>query len=232
MLLGKEILFSSKKNKAVTLPYLIFNAQGARNGSRYFDTGIIPGPTTRVELLMGRNSSAALNVGWQTGCRSGWVSNALMLNYTPIPGRCWLIYNNGTYDINVKPVDSSFSAVYVSFGANGILEAGDVVLNTGQNLSLANNSLYIGDVNENGTPKGGTDSQGSAKMFWCKIYEGNTLVKHYLPAQQSGAPVLHELVADAYLQSEGSFGVSSIVYGEETVTLVNGGKIEMETALI
>lgn len=154
-----------------------------------------------------------------------------MLNYGPSRGRCWIVYNGGgTYELNVRPVDVNFSAVLVSFGADGVLSAGSETFASGQALSLANNALFIGDVNENGRPKGSSDGQGSAKMYWCKIYENDALVKHYVPAQQNGSSVLHELVSDTYLSSIGSFAESSIAYGEETVTVVDGGKIEMEVA--
>ena len=218
--------------ETLDLPYLIFNTVGQRSRSRYFNTGIVPGANTRVELLMGRNPSAALDIGCQFGCRAGWVSKALMLNYGPVRGRCWIIYGDGTYGLDVQPADPEYSAVLVSFGADGTMSAGDQVLASGQALSLANNAFYIGDVNENGRPKGSSDSQGSAKMYWCKMYEGSTLVKHYVPAQQNGEAVLHELVSDSYLSSTGStssFAASTIAYGTETVTVVNGGRIEMET---
>ena len=234
MLPGARMLFGGGAadeggTKVVTLPYLLFNVNGKRNGSRYFNSGIVPGASTKVEFLMGRNDAYVNDFGgWQSGCRTGWVSNALMLNYGPKIGRCWIVYDNGTYGMNEYPADPSFGAVLVTFDALGNMSVGSSELSTGQPLSLAGNAFYIGDVNENGTPKGGTDSQGSAKMYWCKIYEGGVLVKHYVPDRQNGEAVLHELVSDSYLSSEGSFAASSIAYGEETITLVDGGKIEMK----
>lgn len=217
-------------SETLELPYLIFNTVGQRSRSRYFNTGVVPGANTRVELLMGRNPSPALNIGWQTGCRTGWVSNAIMYNHGSSDNISWIIYNNGTYGLRCQPVDPAFGALLVSMGADGTMSTGDQVLASGQALSLANNAFYIGDVNENGRPKGSSDSQGSAKMYWCKMYEGSTLVKHYVPAQQNGEAVLHELVSDSYLSSTGStssFAASTIAYGTETVTVVNGGRIEM-----
>ena len=173
-------------SETLELPYLIFNVNGQSRGSRYFNTSVVPTATTRMELLMGRTQSPASTTGCQFGCRSGWVRNALMLNYGPGDYYCWIIYNDGTYDLRRKPVDRDFGAVFVSFGSDGTLVAGAETLVTGQPLSLANNALFIGDVNENGRPKGSSDGQGSAKMYWCKIYENDALVKHYVPAQQNG----------------------------------------------
>lgn len=215
--------------RVVTLPYFIFNPSEGSGGSRYFNSGIVPAASTRVELLMGRNPAATLDRGWETGCRTGWISNALSLNYSPISGRVWIIYGDGTYGMNEVPVDPEFGAVLISFGADGVMSAGNVVFDSGQPLVLAGNSIYIGDVNVNGTDNSIVAGQGSAKMYWCKIYDGQTLVKHYVPDWRNGSPVLHELVSGAYLQSTGRFAESTIVYGTETVTVVDGGKIEMTT---
>lgn len=85
-----------------------------------------------------------------------------------------------------------------------------------QNLSPANYSLFIGDVNENGSAKGRTDSQGSGRLFWVKIYESGTLTHHYIPEEYNGQAGLYDAVANAHLQStsQTSMAASSIQYGE------------------
>lgn len=85
-----------------------------------------------------------------------------------------------------------------------------------QNLSPANYSLFIGDVNENGTAKGRTDSQGSGRLFWVKFYESGTLTHHYIPEEYNNQAGLYDAVADAHLQStsQTSMAASSIQYGE------------------
>lgn len=57
-------------------PCLDFNTIGQPNKSRYFNTNVVPTINTSIEYLIGRNPNPALNTGWQSGVRAGWVSKA------------------------------------------------------------------------------------------------------------------------------------------------------------
>ena len=162
-------------------PYLDFNVNGVSRKSRYFNTNVKPTVNTSIEWCFGLISSPALKTGWQNGVRTGWISKALMFNFVPDGSNgIWYMWNSSDADEyagTTWQLTDKFAILKQE--AAGKIYVNDVLVHDfAQTLSPANYPIFIGDVNENGTAKGSTDSQGSGRIFWVKIYENNSLIHH------------------------------------------------------
>lgn len=199
-------------------PYLDFNVNGASHKSRYFNTNVLPTATMGIEYMLGAVSNPASNTGFQNGARTGWITKAsFMLNTSPqLNGQqIWMFWNSS--DQTFFDYDTTIPYTKCSYQPNGKAYINDILVKDfNASLQPAGYPLFIGDINENGTPKGRTDGQGSGRLFWVKIYENNSLIHHYVPEIYNSQAGLYDKVADEHLQSttSTSLDASSIQYGE------------------
>ena len=201
--------------------YIEFNTTGVLRQSRYFNSGVVPTAFTKVEIMLVRNLNPAKDVGFQCGCRTGWVSGAMQLNVSPQNRRFWFAWNNETNDPYSTDYESSPEFAIATFSPRGQVSVvganPDVVYSYdfGQDFSSSRrNSFFIGDSNENGNAKGRTDDQGSGRIAWVKFYESNMLTHNFVAAQFDGTPVFYDEVSGATLRSMGSAAEDTIRYVE------------------
>lgn len=201
--------------------YIDFNITGVTRKSRYFNSGVVPTANTKVEIMLVRNDAPAKDIGFQMGCRTGWVNGAMQLNVNPRNQRFWFAWNTQTDNPDVTEYDNPPQYAIAAFNPGGLVSVvgvnPDVVYtyDFNQNFySSRSNAFYIGDSNENGTAKGRTDSQGSGRIAWVKFYESDVLTHNFVAAQSGGSPVFYDEVTGNTLQSEGNATASSIRYVE------------------
>ncbi len=220
MLPGAKMLFEEVLSEG-PLAYLEFNVTGERYASRYFDTSIVPGANTGIEIFAGNVPDPALATGLQFGCRHGWIYNALQLNYGSDDGRCWICWNSSGVANFYRP--DGVSMALVSMMPGGKLSAYGESVDLGQDFQSSGESFFLGDVNEQGLPKGSSDSQGHARLFWAKFYERGALIHHFVPCLVGDEAALMDMVAGDVLRSTGSLPANSIRYGILESENLNGG---------
>lgn len=226
MLAARNGLMAGSKSQSIIPPsgYIDFNITGVSRQSRFFNSGIVPTANTTVEFMLVKNSSPAYATGFQTGCRAGWVNGAMQLNIHPAMWHIWFLWNTAGVELDTNdsfnpPPFETPEYLLCGFRAGGIVTADgfNPTVNYAKDFqtnyySSRSNAFYIGDVNENGTAKGRTDSQGSGRIAWVKFYESGVLIRNFVAGEISGAPVFHDEITGINLQSEGNAAASSIRY--------------------
>ena len=91
---------------------------------------------------------------------------------------------------------------------------GQLMHDFNQNYTGINYTYFIGDVNENGNPKGNSDSQGSARYCWTKIYENDILIHHFVPILENDIIKLKDLVTNSIIEQSKCNDGADIAYGE------------------
>jgi len=69
-------------------------------------------------------------------------------------------------------------------------------------------------VDENGSPKASSDSQGSARWHWTKIFENDVLLHYFVPIIDDGSIKLRDLSTNAVIEQSKCNGGTEIAYGE------------------
>ena len=188
MILGARQSLWDTANKK--LPYIDFNVDGDMWDSTYFNTGYVLTSKSSVETLFGKfpyykdPDSSIYNRGHQHGCRNGWVYDVfqIVVNDKNTMYDIWPAFNN----------DSSFSQGEIQFNNSTTFKCklcydGKFYLNDQlihdyhENFVPNGQEYYIGDVNEDGYPKGFDDCQGQIRYHYTKIYESDVLVRYYEP---------------------------------------------------
>ena len=137
------------------------------------------------------------------------------------PGLGFDTENNGKYAINYNG-EQKFNKNFDLFGSkcNVIFDNNNLVLTnleTGQIQNMSRGAtkfeyeypIYLFALNTNGT----TACQSSAKIYECKIYDENILVRYFVPAKDNeGKPCLVDILSELKYYN---MGTGEFISGEE-----------------
>lgn len=138
-------------------------------GAQWIDTGYIPTENTRVDLKwLSTDISGSQAI---IGCN--WNGDAMLLS---IQSNKWWLHGSGVSSVTPSLTDPdiiSFGAAASSFVVNGV-----TYNNAKDTLANAKTNMKIFGLSSN-------RSSAKGKLYYLNIYEGDTLVREYIPARRN-----------------------------------------------
>lgn len=168
--------------------------------NQYIDTGIKPSTDTKIELkcLYCKSGAGLTNYGALIGADDR--DNAYILNHSAVanftygtefsnnfanPQTRLLTFDSTASPQNMRVYDEGGSLVTTLTCIRGVFEV--------------NQNLYLFAINRNGTPV-----YGSNRIMYCKIYDGNTLVRDYVPVEYNGVGYMYDKVSGLFFNNQGT----------------------------
>lgn len=169
-------------------------------GNQYIDTGIKPSTDTKIELkcLYCKSGAGLTNYGALIGADDR--DNAYILNHSAVanftyglefsnnfanPQTRLLTFDSTASPQNMRVYDEGGSLVTTLTCIRGVFEV--------------NQNLYLFATNRNGTPV-----YGSNRILYCKIYDGDTLVRDYVPVEYNGIGYMYDKVSGLFFDNQGT----------------------------
>lgn len=183
----------------------------SETGSKQYTYNTLFYPTTahtieiRLELT-GQSLDWGRILGWSDcNCDSGNNSAGQFRFCTVTNGYQIVVRAGATGGINYRPTIGTGLPLTVRLplsATSGTYNSGgtDKTLNYNYNSSFPNNLPYIVPLHFftfgfSGDPR----YAANCKIYYVKIFEGNTLVKHYVPSDSDGSPCFYEKVNGEYI---------------------------------
>ncbi len=182
-------------------------------GTQYIDTGMIPTNRHRLEASFSVNSD-----GWDNVSVFGseWSGNGFLL--ITAGTNVLTYYVNG---ISKSVSNVSGSVITVSCSMDTLVVNGTSYPIAGNKVTLSNN-MYLFWVGNKVYP----DNKGRVQMYSCKIYDGETLVRDFMPCKDASGNVgLYDLAGKQFY---GNAGTGSFIAGTAITSKLPDGYTELE----
>lgn len=159
------------------------------SGTQYVDTGFKPNQDSRVLIKLSTSETGSHTV---FGADIDWVDNgfALGVGFTHYGKETGTIsgLNNGS------PPEVDFNKNIISMDGSTVLAMGASTFSAPHNLALfANNRA------------GGIQEKTTMALYYCRIYDGNTIIRDYIPCKNAGGAVgLYDLVDGKFYGNAGT----------------------------
>lgn len=166
-------------------------------GAQYVDTGFKPNQDSRVLIKLSTSETGSHTV---FGADLGWADDgfALGVGFTHYGKETGTIsgLNNGS------PHKVDFNKNIISMDGKPVLTMGNLTFSVPHNLALfANNRA------------GGIQEKTTMVLYYCRIYDGNTIIRDYIPCKNAaGAVGLYDLIGQKFY---GNAGTGSFTAGPE-----------------
>lgn len=163
-------------------------------GTQYIDTGFIPNQDTRVVCDV-EWTPASSGSSYLFGAENASVSTSF--SFAGNNGRYRIVYNNAeTY------FEMSYSGILNIDMNKNVLEVNGTQLASGTYATFAPSyTMYICCVNRKGSPYG----LHSSKIYSCKIYDNDVLVRDYIPVRdEKGVACLYDKVEKKFYYNAGT----------------------------
>ena len=191
-------------------------------GTQYFDTGIIPDNTIKVEariMITAHNADQAMPL---FGCRDfngATVTNAYILWCTPTSGQGapspQFNYNNATVTISSSPENTLLD---VEYGNNYVKYGSQTYTGTTVGAGSPSCTMMLLGTNISGAAEGRTFL---GRLYYFKIWKGGVLVRDYVPmVDDQGEGCLWDNVEQRafYNDGTGSFLIGNATGGSTITT--------------
>lgn len=167
-------------------------------GEQYIDTGVIPGVSTDVELTVSFNREYS---GWR------WLYAANRVNALDAYGVGINSLSTTTYQRGAAFHDDSFS--FQQGGAKYTVKtAGTTLYINGSAVCSLRNDTFTSPTSMGllgcRSSEGGVYEMIPARLYSCKIWDGSTLVRDFVPALNDGEAGLYDRVTDAFYTNSGT----------------------------
>ena len=159
------------------------------SGTQWIDTGFKPNQNTRVVMKLSATETGSHTV---FGADIDWVDNgfALGVGFTHYGKETGTIsgLNNGS------PHEVDFNKNIISMDGSTVLTMGASTFSVPHNLALfANNRA------------GGIQEKTTMALYYCRIYDGNTIIWDYIPCKNAGGAVgLYDLIGQKFYGNAGT----------------------------
>lgn len=171
------------------------------SGTQYVDTGFKPNQNSRLLIKLSTSETGSHTV---FGADLGWTDDgfALGVGFTHYGKETGTIsgLNNGS------PHEVDFNKNIISMDGKPVLTMGNSTFSVPHNLALfANNRA------------GGIQEKTTMVLYYCRIYDGNTIIRDYIPCKNAaGAVGLYDLIGQKFYGNAGtgSFTAGSAVTGD------------------
>ena len=166
-------------------------------GTQYVDTGFKPSQDLRVLIKLSTSETGSHTV---FGADLGWTDDgfAFGVGFTHYGKETGTIsgLNNGS------PHEVDFNKNIISMDGKPVLTMGNSTFSVPHNLALfANNRA------------GGIQEKTTMVLYYCRIYDGNTITRDYIPCKNAaGAVGLYDLIGQKFY---GNAGTGSFAAGPE-----------------
>lgn len=197
-----EVVWQRQKYKA-ELEYL------ESTGTQYIDTGFIPNTDTKSELYIGGlsdNTFPTTSGGWFIGSRTNYMVNGFGTYYNVGEQKLYGAFGNQQTSVSVPK-----SAFYVKDHLFVIDKSG-LYLNNLKRISFNSTftgkyPLFLFTINL----AGGTANIMRFKMYYCKIWDKDILVRDLIPVLDwDNKPCLYDKINDKFYYN---VGVGEFLYG-------------------
>lgn len=185
----------------------------------YFDTGYYYNANTRIEMKV--NLSGGATYPSFFGTRADTSGRGTQQMFIATYGTrayyafgCVEVYTNDFFSLDTDVLFKTQGRL-LNRVQGGITK--EMVTNAYENTPVA--SIYLFAANLNGAPW--TDSYCIMTFYYCKIFEGDTLVHYYLPALDgSDVPCLYDCITGDYIYNSGTgtLTVGSAATIEKSIT--------------
>lgn len=164
------------------------------SGAQWIDTGFIPDQDTRIIYNCERLSAASAEHFF--GVRTGNAAKEAF---------CFYIYNSGwryAYNNSTNSADNPSSGRYTIDANKNIATINGTLTLKGTYANFASGGTALLFAMRS-TPSG--VSYGSHKLFSCKIYDNNVLIRNFIPCKNpAGAIGLYDLVNSKFYANAGT----------------------------
>ena len=182
----------------------------ASTKTQYIDTGVIPKKTTKtvVEFLMESQGYDGVNNRGSILGAYGNSEDAFTMNFGQQPAPpdffVWV-------DKSFKPGGATpykFPATSIGVKHKLTVQSGSATLDSTtikvatKTADHTENSIYMFGSNLYGTPS--LCTQGTLRIYSCKIYEGSTLVRDYIPVEKNGQVGMYDKVTYTLYTNKGT----------------------------
>ena len=172
------------------------------SGTQYINTGIVPKTTTRVVVDFSLTTTAGGQWnGWgSTGSKESFFFGAAKAGtfHISLSGD-WTNTDTGiAIDTSRHAVDMSMSAL--KFDGEEFVNASSSPFSN----AASGNTLYLFAMHQGWSP--GIGSYSSMRLYSCQIYDGETLVRDFVPVVQDsdGAAGLYDTVSETFFANGGT----------------------------
>lgn len=157
------------------------------SGTQYIDTGFKPNQNTRVKILFSYSSA-----GYVFGSEKAWKSASYDLHSS------LCAYNNVSYSFGALTTNSIY---FADFNKNNFtLQNGTSKVFTSATFNSGLNLYLFG-----GNRGGSLNEAMTGKIYACKIYDDDTLVRDFIPVlDENGTPSLFDKVNKQFYYNQGS----------------------------
>ena len=186
-------------------------------GQQYINTGVIPTANTKVEVTF----KTSTNSRWLFGSRTSASSNDIYGVFLSSATGLWYQIRSSQ---STKTVDNYFNMVSTlstnrsSFTLNGKTTSGF----GSTALSTSQWQMYIGSINTSGSADSGQGRHFIGDIYSFKIWEGNTLIRDFVPVVRSsdGVAGLWDKVESKFYKNSGSgaFGTGDVITPEKALS--------------
>lgn len=159
------------------------------SGTQYVDTGFKPNQDTRVLIKLSTSETGSHTV---FGADFSWTDDGFAL------GVGFTHYGKETGTIsglnNESPHEVDFNKNIIFMDGSTVLTMGASTFSVPHNLALfANNRA------------GGVQEKTTMALYYCRIYDGNTIIRDYIPCKNAGGAVgLYDLVDGKFYGNAGT----------------------------
>lgn len=178
-------------------------------GEQYIDTGVIPGVSTDVELTVSFHREYS---GWR------WLYAANRVNALDAYGVGINSLSTTTYQRGAAFHDDSFS--FQQGGAKYTVKtAGTTLYINGSAVCSLRNDTFTSPTSMGllgcRSSEGGVYEMIPARLYSCKIWDGSTLVRDFVPALNDGEAGLYDRVTGTFF---GNSGTGEFLYPKWVMT--------------
>ena len=165
------------------------------NGAQYIDTGIMPNTNTSISVDFKMESSAASQFVY--GCRTSSYTNNFILLISSANSSFRSGFGSELLSFSISELTNRYKAFHskekCQIGTNELAHSGVDFTST--------LSMYLFCANEGGTAK----YFSSMKLYACKIYDGEKIVRDFVPCIDPTSKVgLYDKVSKTFFGNSGT----------------------------
>lgn len=193
-------------------------------GTQYINTGIVPKTNTRMILkFASRDVTSECYNGWITGSgalfSAGHGSNSSDTYFQCIVSSSW------SWTASTTPIDTNIHTWDISNSAK-IFDGTNFGTGNCGNAS-SGQTLYIFAQHTSWSPY---TNYAKERIYYCKIYEGDTLVRDFIPVlDKTNVPCLLDKVTGTFYYNQGTgtfnYGIINSTNSLNTASLMNTGSL-------
>jgi hypothetical protein len=165
-------------------------------GMQYIDTGFCPSDNSRVLITVSDISKA----GFLFGARDPYVAD-IKQGFGVYATSATTIRSDYFTETKTETVDSMIEKATIEKNGNVLKAYGKIITNTTVSSRTVPYPLYLMALNNSGT----TTANSSIKVYSCKIYDNDVLVRDYVPCRlATGVVCMYDRVSGEYYRNKGN----------------------------